>query len=78
MAKETKCYCLIFPPHRTRHPVIWEMTQNFDLIFNLCSASTTDEVGVIDLELVGETKDIENAVKWFKKKGIEVILLKSL
>jgi hypothetical protein len=36
------------------------------------NANVTKEVSIIALELTGEAKIIEAAVKWFRRKGVQV------
>ena len=72
MAKESQRYWLTFPVERARQPLIWELSKKFDLIFNIRSAKITDEVGIVALELNGRRKAMQAAVKWLRKKGIEV------
>jgi ABC-type methionine transport system ATPase subunit len=72
MAKASQRYWLTFPAERAQRPLIWEMSQKFELVFNLRSANVTDEVGIIALELTGEQKVIAAAVKWFRRRGVEV------
>jgi ABC-type methionine transport system ATPase subunit len=72
MPKQSQRYWLTFSADLTRRPLIWEMSKKFDLIFNVRNASVTEQIGIIALELTGERKAIENAVKWLQKKGIEV------
>ena len=64
MAKKTRRGWLTFSTERARHPVVWEMSRNFDIIFNIRNASVTNQVGVIVLELSGESKTIEAAYDW--------------
>jgi ABC-type methionine transport system ATPase subunit len=71
-AKESRRYWLTFSAELTRRPLIWEMSKKFKLVFNVRNASVTEQIGIIALELTGERKAIENAVKWLQKKGIEV------
>jgi ABC-type methionine transport system ATPase subunit len=68
MAKESNFYWLTLPAERTKRPLIWEMSKQFDLIFDLRSANITDKVGIIALELTGERKTIEATVKWLRRK----------
>lgn len=72
MNKETRRYWLTFSTERAKHPVIWEMSRKFDIIFNIRNASVTDQVGVIALELSGEQRILEDAIKWFRRKGVQV------
>jgi ABC-type methionine transport system ATPase subunit len=72
MAKESKRYWLTFPTERAKRPLIWEMSKKFDLIFNIRQASVTEQVGIIALELTGERRIIEAAVKWLQKKSVKI------
>ena len=72
MAKKSQRYWLTFPADRAKRPLIWELSKKFDLIFDIRSASITDKVGLIALELTGERKIIEAAVKWLRKRHVEV------
>jgi len=64
MAKESNFYWLTLLAERTKRPLIWEMSKQFDLR----SANITDKVGIIALELTGERKTIEATVKWLRRK----------
>ena len=72
MPKISQRYWLTFSPDRAKRPLIWELSQKFDVVFNLRSASVTEEVGIIALELTGEPKVIAAAIKWFRLPGVEV------
>jgi len=72
MAKQSQRYWLTFPAERARHPLIWEMSKKYDLIFNVRNASVTEQVGVIAIELTGEQKTIGAALKWLQKNRVEV------
>jgi hypothetical protein len=48
------------------------MSKNFDLVSNVRNASITEQIGLIALELTGERKTVEAAVKWLRRKGVEV------
>jgi len=72
MAKDSQRYWLTFAAERAKRPLIWELSKKYDLIFDIRSASVTDKVGIIALELTGERKTIEAAVKWLRRKKVEV------
>ena len=71
-AREKRRLWLTFGAESTTKPLIWGMSQKFDLVFNIRNSSVTNEVGVIALELEGEGKTIESAIKWFRKHGVQV------
>jgi ABC-type methionine transport system ATPase subunit len=72
MAKQSHRYWLTFPAERAKRPLIWELGRKFDLVFDIRSASITDKVGLIALELTGEQKVLAAAVKWLRKNKVEV------
>ncbi len=63
---------LTFSAESTTKPLIWQMSQRFELIFNIRNSSVTDAIGLIALELEGESKTIDEAVHWFRKNGVQV------
>ncbi|HTI70637.1 MAG TPA: NIL domain-containing protein [Candidatus Limnocylindria bacterium] len=63
---------LLFTAEATTEPLIWEMSKRFDLKFNIRNSSVTDNVGIIALELEGDPKVIEQAISWYRKKGVKV------
>ena len=72
MARESQRYWLSFLAESAKRPLIWEMSKKFDLIFNVRSASVTEQIGLIALELTGEQQTIESALRWLRRKGVEV------
>jgi len=72
MANQSQRYWLTFAAERAKRPLIWELSKKFDLIFDIRSASVTDKVGLIALELTGKPKTIATAVKWLRRKKVEV------
>jgi ABC-type methionine transport system ATPase subunit len=71
-AREKKRYWLTFDAKGTTQPLIWEMSKRFDVIFNIRNSSVTDAVGIIAIELEGQAETISRAVRWFKRKGVQV------
>lgn len=69
---EKRRYWLVFDSKRTKQPLVWEMSRKFGLIFNIRSSNVTDALGLIALELEGRHEIIEQAVKWFERKGVQV------
>lgn len=56
MAKESKRYWLTFGPQLVQRPLIYEMSRKHNLIFDIRSANVTPEVGLVALELTGESR----------------------
>jgi L-aspartate semialdehyde sulfurtransferase ferredoxin len=70
--KESHRYWLTFKAKQMRKPLLWEMSRKHDLVFDIRSANVTAEVGLMALELTGDPKVIEAAVKWFRRRGVQV------
>ena len=65
-------FYLTYPKKLVKEPLIYKMTRQFDLVFNVRSASVSEEVGIIALELDGPPETIEAAVAWFRAQGVTV------
>lgn len=70
--KEQKRLWLMYPPRYITTPVIWQLGRKFDLITNVRQASITDEIGLVCLEINGRRSEINSAIKWLEKLGINV------
>ena len=69
---EKRRFWLMYPPRMIKTPVIWELGQKFSVVTNVRQASVTDEIGIVCLELDGKQAEIEAAVTWLEKGGINV------
>ncbi len=63
---------LTFPSAKTKEAVICDMYDRFKVRFNVRTASVTKEVGVIGLELEASAETIEEALKYFESRGVNV------
>jgi len=63
---------LTYPKKLVRAPLIWQATRDFDLVFNIRSASVSEEVGIIAIELDGTEGAIEGAIAWLREQGVTV------
>ena len=52
--------------------MIWKLGHKFPVITNIRQASVTDEIGIVSLELDGKRSDINAAIKWLEKLGVNV------
>jgi len=52
--------------------MVYRMSKQFDVIFNIRRAKVTDKVGEMVLELEGDDAPLEQAMTWLKKSGIRV------
>ena len=67
----TKLY-LTYPKKLVKEPLIYLMSQEFELVFNIRSASVSEEIGIIALELDGAEAEIGRAIGWFREHGVTV------
>jgi ABC-type methionine transport system ATPase subunit len=65
-------FYLTYPKRLVKEPLIYQMSRQFDLVFNVRSASVSEEIGIIALELDGAPEEIEAAVAWFREQGVTV------
>jgi L-aspartate semialdehyde sulfurtransferase ferredoxin len=63
---------LTFPSTKTKEAIICDMYDKFKVRFNIRQASVTKEVGVIALELEATSEKIEEALDYFKSRGLTV------
>ena len=65
-------FYLTYPKRLVKEPLIYKMSKQFDLVFNVRSASVNEEIGIIALELDGREGEIERAIAWFREQGVFV------
>jgi len=68
----TRWVTFTFTPEITTEPIIYTISQQFSLITNIRQANLTEHGGYIILELIGESRDIEDGITWAISKGVRV------
>jgi ABC-type methionine transport system ATPase subunit len=63
---------LTYPPQKIKRPIIWELGKKFDIITDIRQASVNDEMGIVCLEIDGRRSEIDAAIAWLKKNGVNV------
>ena len=63
---------LTFPPDTIEKPLIWEIGQKFKVVTNIRQANVTKELGLIGLEISGETDEVGQAMAYLIENGISV------
>ena len=63
---------LTFPPQLVREPLVCRMYAELGVEFNLRTASVTDEIGIVGLELDAAPEKIEAAISFFRERGVRV------
>jgi ABC-type methionine transport system ATPase subunit len=63
---------ITFPEEKIKEPIIYQIGKDYNVVTNIRRADVTEKTGWVDLELIGETKEVERAVAELKKKGVKV------
>ncbi len=64
---------LHFPPAATDQPVIFRLSRDYGLVFNILRASITpEEEGLMVLELSGEEADYQRATDYLREMGVRI------
>ena len=63
---------LMYPPKLIKKPFIWEVGHKFKITTNIRQASVNDEIGIVCLELNGARSEVQAAIKWLEKQGVNV------
>ena len=64
---------LHFPPSATDQPVIYRLSRDYGLVFNILRASITpEEEGLMVLELSGEEADYRRATDYLTEMGVRL------
>lgn len=74
MNKVSRKYWITFPTRReVERPIIWEMCRAFpDVIFDIRQASVQHEIGIMAILLEGEIAQVDGAVAFLQKSGVQV------
>lgn len=63
---------LTFPRDLVERPLVWEVSQKFEVVTNIRQASVSREIGLIGLELSGEAEEVQKAIDFFNEHGVSV------
>ena len=61
-----------FPEEKIKEPVIYQIGKEYQVVTNVRRADVRETTGWMDLEMTGETAEIERAVEGLRKKGMVV------
>ena len=59
-----------FPDSLITQPLIYEMSQIFDVVTNIEKANVGEKEGWVVLGLRGTGSDIDNALEWMTEQGV--------
>ena len=61
-----------FPENKIKEPIIYQIGHEYKVITSIRRADVRETTGWMDVELSGETAEIERAVQGLRKKGVTV------
>jgi L-aspartate semialdehyde sulfurtransferase ferredoxin len=61
-----------FPEDKIKEPVIYQIGHEFKVVTNVRRADVRETTGWMDLELIGDSTEIERAIAGLRKKGVMV------
>jgi ABC-type methionine transport system ATPase subunit len=65
-------FYLTYSQEKIKDPIIYTVGKKFRVVTNIRSASVSDHIGIVGLELDGEQSEIDAAVKWIAEQGVKV------
>ena len=63
---------LSFPEDKIKEPIIYQIGHEFKIVTNVRRADVREKTGWVELELTGDSSEIEKAVESLKLKGVKV------
>jgi ABC-type methionine transport system ATPase subunit len=61
-----------FPEDKIKEPIVYQIGREYNVVTNVRRADVRETTGWMDLELTGETAEIERAIDGLRKKGVVV------
>ncbi len=71
-AKVSRQFWLTFSASHVKRPLIWELSQRCSVVFDIRSANVTAELGLMAIEFTGSLKQVDAAVAWLQRHGVQV------
>ena len=72
----SKRIVLHFPKYLVGQSIVWRLTKDYNLEFNILEALVTPkQEGLMILELIGEQKDYDEGINYLVSKGVIIELL---
>jgi L-aspartate semialdehyde sulfurtransferase ferredoxin len=72
MAQFKGRYWLNFDAPRSTQPLIYQMSKQYEVIFNIRQATVNDEVGIMAVELEGDREVVKASIAWLESQGVKV------
>ncbi|MGQ0667754.1 MAG: NIL domain-containing protein [Nitrospiraceae bacterium] len=61
-----------FPEDKIKEPIVYQIGREYKVVTNVRRADVRETTGWMDLELTGDTAEIERAIDGLRKKGVVV------
>lgn len=71
-AQVRKRVYLTFPQALIKEPVVYNVGKKFKVVTNIRTASVTEEIGIMALEMTGEEEEYQKAVDYLREMGVRV------
>jgi len=65
-------FYLTYNQDQIKEPIIYNVGRQFRVVTNIRTASVSDHIGIVGLELDGEQSEIDAAVRWISSQGVKV------
>lgn len=65
-------FYLTYSQAKIKDPIIYTVGHKFRVVTNIRSASVSDHIGIVGLELDGDPAEIQSAVAWIAEQGVKV------
>jgi ABC-type methionine transport system ATPase subunit len=63
---------LTYPKEQIKEPLLYNVGKLFNVVTNIRQATVSDTIGLVALELDGESEEIDRAIQYFVEKGVKV------
>lgn len=70
--EKTVRYKMTFPEKILGEPVIHRLSHDFKVVPNILRGRVTEKSGWLEIDLVGNAKDIEKALAYLAEKGVVI------
>ena len=65
-------FYLTYSQEKIKEPLIYQLGHKFKVVTNIRGASVSDHIGIVALELDGDSDEIRGATKWLVDNGVKV------
>lgn len=61
-----------FPEEKIKEPIIYQVGHEYNIVTNVRRAEVHEGIGWLDVELIGDTSEVERAIEGLRTKGVAV------